>query len=224
MTSPGRAERRALGKAMRSIIGHAAVWALLVGAGIFLMPQSGGLGLAPLFAATKPPVTAPPKPPAPAVPAPQNAGDVIALFDGVLTQACQASLTRGQQLNTGWQAQVAAEGPGKFAADLLAFRDSSALCLEQIGSTINLADQTYSDITSAVVGTWSFAPDLWIATNAFAAAIADNPALTLPQRIAKAVPLAQRYAASLDQFAQWIAATGTRLAQLQTQQAAPPPQ
>ncbi|HEY3917523.1 MAG TPA: hypothetical protein VGL83_07005 [Stellaceae bacterium] len=202
---------------MRSIIRQATAMALVINAGAFLPPQSWGPGPAALqLAAAKPP------PPAIPVPPPQNANDVVALFDGVLAQTCQAAYTRGQQLGTGWQQQVAAEGQAKYAGDLLAFRDASAMCLAQIGTVITTTDRAYSEITSAVVGTWNFAPDLWIATNSFAAAVADDATLTLPQRIAKATPLAQRFSASLDQFAQWIAATGNRLAQIQSQQNAPP--
>jgi len=146
---------------------------------------------------------------APAVP--QNSDAVIEALETVLTQACQTAYLRGRQLSNGWQQQVIAAGPAEYTKSLSAFRDASAICLQQLGTGIDGASRNFPDITSAIAGSWTFAPALWIATNNFALAIASDPSSPVPDHIAKAESQSQQFAAAIGQFSTWINDTESRL-------------
>jgi hypothetical protein len=146
---------------------------------------------------------------------PQNAGALIDAFRTVLTQACQPAYSRGRQLSTGWQQQVAATGPAEYAKSLVAFRNAAAVCIQQFGAVINGASRSFPDIVFAVAGSWTFAPTLWIATNNFASVIVGDRSSPVAEHIAKAAPESQEFATALGQFSTWISDTETRLAAMQ---------
>lgn len=150
--------------------------------------------------------------------APQSAEALIDTLSSILSQTCQAAYAQGRQLSDAWREQVADQGPAKFANDLAAFRDHAAQCLGQIGDLLNHTDPAFSDITSTVAGSWTFAAPLWIATNDFADAVASDSSITLPERIAKARSQSKNFAIALDQFSQWITERQGDLSKLPSRQ------
>ena len=148
--------------------------------------------------------------------APQSTEAVIETLNGILTQTCQVAYVQGRKLSDTWREQVTNRGPANFANDLTAFRVAAAQCLAQIGDLLNRTDPAFSDVTSTVAGSWTFAAPLWIATNDFLDAVASDPSLTLQQRIAKATPKNKSFALALDQFSQWITARQGDLSALQS--------
>lgn len=119
-------------------------------------------------------------------------------------------------MSDSWQQQVAAQGPEKYASDLIAFRAVATQCIAQIGDLINHTDATITDIPLSVAGTWTFAPTLWIATNDFADAVASDPSQSLTERIAKATSKSQNFAVALNQFSDWITQTQDHLSTLRS--------